>query len=157
MTAEPRSVTVRGSVLILVFLAFTLIFVAALVWTQLFAFYERETDVETLTISGQPVPVADYDGIDAATSPLKRRGCFRIDPAAVARLAPPPAPQATPLTAPFWFRCFDAGQLTDDLASGAATAYDIGRDQPEGFDLMLAVYPDGRGFLWRQINDRFAG
>ena len=100
------------------------------------------------------MPIAGYDGIDAATSPLKLRGCFRIDPAAVAALAP--APQATPLTPPFWFRCFDAGRLTADLASGAARAYDIATDQPEGFDLMLAVYPDGRGYAWRQRNGRHA-
>ena len=98
------------------------------------------------------MPVAGYDGIDAASSPLKLRGCFRIDPAAVA--APTPAPQATPLVAPFWFRCFDAGRLTADLAAGAASAYDIAPDPPPGFDLMLAIYPDGRGYLWRQLNGR---
>ena len=65
--------------------------------------------VGALTVAGAAVPVADYDGIDAASSPLKLRGCFRIDPAAVA--APRPgAATPTPLTAPFWFRCFDAGR-----------------------------------------------
>jgi hypothetical protein len=140
----------RGRTLIFGFLVFLLVFAAALVWFQLFAFYERQRGVGALQIDGQAVPVADYDGIDATASPLKLRGCFRIDPAAVVGLAP--ATDATPLTAPFWFRCFRAGQLTRDLASGAAIAYDIGRDQPPGFDLMLAVYPDGRGFFWRQLN-----
>ena len=63
-------------------------------------------------------------------------------------------PDATPLVAPFWFRCFDAGRLTADLATGAAAAYAVARDAPPGFDLMLAAYPDGRGYLWRQLGDR---
>jgi hypothetical protein len=145
-----------GRTLILGFLVFVALFAAALVWTQVFAYYQRQKEVGALTIAGEAVPVADYDGIDSASSPLKLRGCFRIDPATVERLAPP-APQATPLNPPFWFRCFDAARLTDDLASGAARAYDIGRDDPAGFDVMLAVYPDGRGYIWRQLNERFAG
>jgi len=145
-----------GRRLIVAFLAFLAVFVAGLVWTQFFAYYERQKGVGALEIAGEPVPVAGYDGIDAPTSPLKLRGCFRIDPATVARLAPDPDPQATPLNAPFWFRCFSARSLTRDLASGAATAYRIGHDTPVGFDLVLAVYPDGRGFLWRQLNARFA-
>ena len=111
------------------------------------------TVVAALPVAGAPIPIADYDGIDAASSPLKLRGCFRIDPVAVVRL--PVAPDATPLVAPFWFRCFDARALTRDLAAGAATAHLVSRDTPEGFDLMIAVYPDGRGYLWRQLNARF--
>ena len=135
--------------LVIGFLAFLALFAAALVWAQVFAFYHRETAAPEL---GR-LAVADYRGIDAASSPLKLRGCFRVDPAA--RPASTPAPDATPLVAPFWFRCFDAGRLTDDLAAGAATAYAVARDAPQGFDLMLAAYPDGRGYLWRQLNDRF--
>ena len=146
----------RGRTLILGFLAFVALFLAGLVWTQLFAYYERQTGINALSIIGEPVPVAGYDGIDSTSSPLKLRACLTIDPAAVARLAPPPAPQATPLNPPFWFRCFDAGRLTADLAAGTARAYDIGRDDPAGFGLMLAVYPDGRAFVWRQLTERYA-
>jgi hypothetical protein len=144
----------RGRTLVIGFLVFVAVFAAGLVWTQFFAYYQRQDGVAALTIAGATVPVADYTGIDSTSSPLKRRGCFSIDPAAVAGLAP--ATDATPLTAPFWFRCFSAGRLTGDLAAGAATAYHIGRNQPAGFDLMLAVYPDGRGYLWRQLNGDFA-
>ena len=139
----------KGRTLVIGFLAFLALFAAALVWAQVFAFYHRETSAPELG----PLRVSDYRGIDAASSPLKLRGCFRLDPAAAAGLAP--APDATPLVAPFWFRCFDAGQLTRDLATGAARGYAVARDAPEGFDLMLAAYPDGRGYLWRQLNDRF--
>lgn len=131
------------------FVACVAVFTIALIWFQEFAFYERQTGVGALTIAGEVVPVADYDGINSVSSPLKLRGCLRIDPAAVATLAP--TPEATPLNPPFWFRCYDARTLTRDLEAGRATAYTIGRESPTGFDLMLAVYPDGRGYLWRQL------
>ena len=139
-----------GRRLVLAFLAFLTVFAAALVYTQLFAYYQREQGLTALSIDGQPVPIVQYDGIVGTSSPLKLRGCFRIDPAATAHLDP--VTDATPLNAPFWFRCFSAGALTRDLASGAAKAYRIARDEPPGFDLMLAVYPDARGFVWRQLN-----
>jgi hypothetical protein len=141
---------VRGRTLILAFAGFLALFAAALVWFQVFAYYERARGVGVLTIDGVAVPVADYDGIDAATSPLKLRGCFRIDPGAVAGLAPDR--EATPLVAPFWFRCFDAGRLTADLAAGKAVAHRIAHDDPAGFDTLIAVYPDGEGYVWRQLN-----
>jgi hypothetical protein len=142
-----------GRRLVLGFLAFLAVFAAGLVWAQVFAYYERREGVGSLTIGGEVVPVEGYRGIDAASSPLKLRGCLRIDPGAVAGLVP--AADATPLTTPFWFRCFSAGALSRDLASGAATAYRIGHDAPPGFDLMLAVYPDGRGYLWRQLAGKY--
>ncbi len=141
----------NGRRLVTAFLVFLALFVVALIWFQFFAFYHRQRDLGALPVPGAPVPIADYDGIDAGSSPLKLRGCFRVDPAAVAAL--PPAPGATPLVAPFWFGCFDAGRLSRDLASGAAVAHLVAHDDPPGFDLMVAVYADGRGYLWRQLND----
>ena len=143
----------RGRTLVIGFLVFVAVFAAGLVWTQFFAYYQRQDGIAALTIAGATVPVADYTGIDSTSSPLKRRDCFSIDPAAVAGLVP--ATDATPLTAPFWFRCFSAGRLTRDLASGAAKAYRIAHDDPPGFDLMLAVYPDANGFIWRQLNAKY--
>ena len=140
-----------GRRLVIGLLLFAAVFGVALYWFQVFAFYERQSGTDTLP--GAPVAIADYDGIDSASSPLKLRGCFRVDPATVAAL--PVAAAPTPLVAPFWFRCFDAGALTRDLAAGAATARLVAHDLPEGFDLLVAVYPDGRGYLWRQLNDRF--
>jgi hypothetical protein len=143
----------RGRTLALWFLGFTMLFAAALVYFQLFAFYHRQPDVSALGFGGHDIPVSGYDGIDASTSPLKLRGCFGVDPQVVAAL--PVAPDATPLTAPFWFRCFDAGRLTEDLAAGRATAHLLARDEPDDFDVMIAAYPDGRGYLWRQLGEKY--
>ena len=40
--------------------------------------------------SRAPVPVADWQGIDATSSPLKLRGCFHVAPGAFAAAAPAP-------------------------------------------------------------------
>ncbi|CAN5645036.1 hypothetical protein BH23PSE1_BH23PSE1_15170 [soil metagenome] len=139
----------RGRTLMIGLLGFAAVFAAALTYFQFFAFYERTTSPSE--IAG--LPVAGWEGIDAATSPLKLRACFETEPGAAGALSP--APDAAPLTAPFWFGCFDARDLTRDLAAGQAAAYALVRDEPDGFDLMLAVYGDGRAYLWRQLNARF--
>jgi hypothetical protein len=143
----------KGKPLMIGLLAFAALFGAALWWFQVYAWYERASGVGGLPVAGAVVPVADYDGIDAASSPLKLRGCFRADPAAFA--AAPIAADATPLTAPFWFRCFDARAIAQDLAAGRATAHALESDRPPGFDLVVALYPDGRGYLWRQLGDQW--
>ncbi len=142
-----------GKRLMTAFLAVVAVFAAALVWFQFFAFYERSTGLTALEAGGQTIAVSDWEGIDAGTSPLKRRACFRADPAEFADFEV--APDAEPLVAPFWFGCFDARTIAGDLAAGRAVAHELERDVPEGFDLMAAVYPDGRVYLWRQLNERF--
>ncbi|MCL5776737.1 DUF6446 family protein [Limibaculum sp. FT325] len=134
--------------------AFAALFGAALFYAQNYAFYERAAGVGALKVGERVVPISDYDGIDATSSPLKLRGCFRVDPAMLADA--PLAERAQPLVAPFWFDCFDAEAIANDLAAGRAVAYRLESDRPEGFDLYVAVYADGRGYLWRQLNEKFA-
>ncbi len=114
------------------------------------AYYERITDVTEVVAYGDKFPVSNYDGIDADTSPLKMRACFNVDwdyfPTDEYKDV------ATPLNAPQFFKCFDAGQMTDDLQSGDATAILANENEPYGFDTFIVQYPDGRAFMWRQIN-----
>ncbi len=145
-----------GRIVIVALLAFTAVFAAALWWFQTRAYYERIAGLPSVMVQGQAIAVEDYDGIDAATSPLKMRACLRLDPGALADV--PVATDATPLTPPGWFDCFDVGRLTGDLAAGRATAYVAADETPEGavdyaIIRYLAVYPDGRAFMWRQMND----
>jgi hypothetical protein len=125
------------------------VFAAALWWFQTRAWYEEVTGVETITVDGRKVPVAGWRGIDAASSPIKLRACFRVDQEA---LADAPAAQApTPLTAPGWFDCFDAEALSEALAAGEARAVRAAAGEFEGTERLIAVYPDGRAFMWRQL------
>ncbi|MFV0299993.1 MAG: DUF6446 family protein [Paracoccus sp. (in: a-proteobacteria)] len=99
------------------------------------------------------LPIADFQGIDATSSPLRWRACFR--------LTEPPLPDsltpyegATPLNGPAWFDCYDAGRIAADLASGAAMAVLGAPEIRPDVDRVLAIYPDGRAFGWHQYNDK---
>lgn len=126
---------------------FSAVFGAALWWFQTRAYYERIEGLPVILIAGVEVPAEGYDGIDADTSPLKMRGCFRAGP-----FDAPEAAEAEPSVAPGWFGCFDAETLDADIKSGAARAFLAEFNQPYGFDRIVAAYPDGRAFQWRQIN-----
>jgi len=147
----------NGRPLMIGFVAFVAIFSVALWWFQTRAFY-TETDRQAVTVAGRTYPVTGWQGIDATSSPLKLRACFRLDPEAVARIADrlAPYPDATPLVAPGWFECFDAGALTRALEEGRATAWIAEAEEHEGADRVLAAYPDGRAYLWRQLTPEFA-
>ena len=113
------------------------------------------TEIRLTTREGglpEPVPVTGFSGIDAATSPLKFRGCFRValplDRLKETYLA---AEDATPLRPPRWFKCFDTRRLTEDLANGTAVAFLGERDVSEGVDRLVAVYADGRAYAWHQF------
>ena len=125
------------------------VFAAALWWFQTRAWYEEVTGVEAVIVDGREVPVTDWRGIDAASSPIKLRACFRLDPEALADA--PVAEAPTPLIAPDWFECFDAGALTEALEAGEARAVRAAADEFEATERVIAVYPDGRAFMWRQL------
>jgi hypothetical protein len=57
-----------------------------------------------------------------------------------------------PLVAPGWFDCFDAAAIGADLAAGRAAAVLGEANVTYGIDRVLALYPDGRGYAWHQIN-----
>jgi hypothetical protein len=63
-----------------------------------------------------------------------------------------PAPDAVPLNAPGWFDCFDAAEIGAALLRGDARAILSRENVPYGIDRVIALYPDGRGFAWTQIN-----
>ena len=125
---------------------------AALWWFQTRAWYEAAPARDAVLVAGASVAITGFQGLRSDVSPLKLRSCFQV-------AGPPDAPQApapTPLIAPDWFDCFDAAALQRDLDAGEAAAYLAATDEPKGFDRLIAVYPDGRAFEWRQVNKTFA-
>lgn len=143
-----------GRRLVTGFVVLVLCLGVALFYTQNYAFYDRADGRERILVQGVEVPVSDYLGIDATSSGLKRRGCFTTDPADFADMPVAAAPE--PLTPPFWFDCFVPEQIATDLAEGRATAYVAAIEELDGIDRLVAVYPDGRAFEWRQLNAKFA-
>ena len=133
---------------------FALVFGAALWWFQTRAFYAEVTGVEAIEVQGASLPVVKYRGIDADTSPLKLRACFRIRdgvaPDALAHFER--ATEATPLRAPDWFDCFDIEWMAARMAEGPLRPVLAAANEPWGFDRYVATMPDGRGWMWRQMN-----
>ncbi len=136
-----------GRTLMIALIGFSVIFGAVLWYYQTRGWYEPVESLTSITIDGRAVAVTDYQGIDASSSPLKLRGCFRMAPS-----AGPAAEKPDPLIAPGWFDCFDAETIATDIAAGTALPLLAEFNTPYGFDRIVAYYPDGRAYQWRQIN-----
>lgn len=93
--------------------------------------------------------IADFAGIDSDSSPLRYRACFTVVGALPEFVA---YDGAGPLTAPGWFSCFDATRIGGDLAVERARAVLVDANFRYGFDRVMALYPDGRAYVWPQIN-----
>ena len=108
-----------GRLLMIGLIGFCVIFGASLWYFQTRGWYEPVESLSSITIDGQVVEVEGYQGLDAASSPLKLRGCFTM-PASFVSAAAPVAERPDPLIAPGWFDCFDAKTISDDIAAGTA-------------------------------------
>ncbi len=134
-------------------------------WLQEYAYYTPVTfkpgaEIELTPITSptpEPIPVKDVQGIDATSSPLRFRACFTSE-ISLATLTDSYKVYTgpTPLNAPTWFSCFDAGKITEALASGEAVAF-LGQTnilpntENVEIDRVIAVFPDGRAYAWNQL------
>jgi hypothetical protein len=119
-------------------------------YSQTYAYYARIDGLTEVNAYGGALAVTQYRGIDADTSPLKLRACFKVDWDYV--LTDTYQREAEPLVAPRWFDCFDAVTIAQDIAAGDAVALLAEQNHPFGFSRFIAQYPDGRAFMWRQLN-----
>ena len=137
--------------------AFGAIFGIGMWYSQVYAYYEEVTGIDTVSVGGESFAIADYSGIEARTSPLKMRGCFTFEDPKAAIEAGEVASDAVPLKPPYWFDCFDTVQILADIEAGTATPIMAGLDEGDGADLYMAIYPDGRAYRWRQPNAKYKG
>lgn len=142
-----RNLLIGGGVLLA-------IFTAGLWYTQFHAYYHELPPEDT--VMGK-YPVVEWAGIDASSSPLKKRVCLRVSPEVTQQITDDEYELngGEPLVAPGWFECFDARQIARDLESRQARLYMIGPSGSEGVDEFMALYADGRGYIWPQLQDRF--
>ena len=133
----------------------------SLYYLQVYAYYDEVTEEQaggvTLVANaiGKPVKIVynDFQAIDSDSSPLRFRACFSVKNSIGMltenfRVYDNPVPNM----APGWFDCFDAKALGAALEEGTAVAF-LGEENVRyGFDRVVAVMPDGRGFAWHQIN-----
>jgi hypothetical protein len=132
----------------------------AMYWLQVYAFYEPVTftpgaEILLTPIIGdapEAIVVADVQGIDADSSPLRFRACFTT-PLTLATLTETYKvyDTAVPTIAPGWFDCFDAGKISDALESGEALAFLSQAAIAPQIDRVVAVFPDGRAYAWHQL------
>ncbi|WP_116131626.1 DUF6446 family protein [Tropicimonas sp. IMCC34043] len=140
-----------------------LLFGVAVYYFQEFYYYRRvepaadEIALTALAGGVAPIPAAGVQAIDASSSPIRYRACFTTQLAlADLEASYRPYPAAEPLNAPFWFECFDAKMVGAALESGQARAFLGTADIHRGVDRVVAVLPDGRGFVWHQVNGEIA-
>ena len=144
----------KGKHLLIGGAVFLAVFIPALWYTQFYAFYYDLPETSEITVADRTVPVRDFRGIDADTSPIKLRACMALDPAALDGL--PQADKPDPLVAPGWFECFDAGEIVKGLEAGTAKAYLAASGEFHGAERMIAVIDDGHAYMWRQLSPEFA-
>ena len=137
----------------------------AIYYLQEYAFYQPVAftpgaEIELTALSGQPepIPVADLQGIDATSSPLRFRACFTttVDQPTLTegfRVYD----NATPLNGPSWFDCFDAQKIGAALETGEAIAFLGQADIAPQIDRVVAVFADGRAYAWHQVNPDAVG
>jgi len=62
------------------------------------------------------------------------------------------AENAVPLNAPSWFECFNAQDIGAAIEDGNAIPFMSEENISYGVDRIVAILPDGRGFVWHQLN-----
>lgn len=146
-----------GRVFVTFTLASALLAGGALYYLQVYGYYETlppemaaQQVVTRADGTTSPLPVTAAEAIDASSSPIRYRACLTAAPPDPATLTPYPDP--VPLTAPSWFSCFDAQAIGTALESGTAQAFLAQADTPWGIDRVIAFTPDGRAYVWPQIN-----
>ncbi|PRY25031.1 hypothetical protein CLV78_102208 [Aliiruegeria haliotis] len=132
----------------------------AIYYLQVYHYYE-EVDasgeqVMLTLLYGAPEPILaeGIEAIDATSSPIRYRACFTT-PMSQAMLTETyePYPQAEPLNAPHWFDCFDSQEIGLALEQGEALAFLGERNFAHGVDRVVAIFGDGRGYVWHQVNE----
>ena len=155
--------TVKGKHLMGGMLVFAVLFGVAMWYAQNYAWYQvTRTDDYPIALTplagGEPVqvPAGDFTILDASTSPLKFRACFRIgESLGMLTETFRTYEGAEPLTPPAWFDCFDPARIEADLKAGRAVAFLGQRNFSDGVDRVIAVYPDGRAYAWNHLNEKY--
>ncbi|MEM0991173.1 MAG: DUF6446 family protein [Pseudomonadota bacterium] len=133
------------------------VFTGVLWYTQFYAYYGAYPQPEDGLLLDQ-YPIASWEGIDGSSSPLKVRVCASVSAETATQILVELEAQepGDPLVPPPWFECFDAKQISRDLTDGMAKFFLLGPSDFDGVDDVMAVYADGRIYLWRQLDERFA-
>ena len=128
-------------------------------YTQTYAYHVTAPEQEGITLTTLEaetavLEVTDFTAIQSESSPLGFRACFKLPEPPLGFTEIYDRPDGTGATiAPGWFDCFDARQIGEDLLSRDAIALMGTKNIAYGIDRIIALYPDGTGFAWHQLNN----
>ena len=134
---------------------------AGMYYLQVYGFYTEVQaagvdDVQLTTLeSGVPegIPYENFEAIDAESSPLRYRACFTtVLSQALLTETYVFYDNPVPTVAPGWFDCFDAEAVGASLEDETAIAFLGTANVIYGFDRVVAITEDGRGYVWHQLN-----
>ncbi|SLN22006.1 DUF6446 family protein [Pseudooctadecabacter jejudonensis] len=129
-------------------------------WAELSSLEVGEVQLQTLEGGELEAIIAEnVKGLDTVqdgvrlSGDLSFRACFTT-PQSLAMLTETYviADNAEPLTTVGWFDCYDAREVGQAIETGEAVAFRGMENISYGVDRMAAVFPDGRGFVWHQLN-----
>lgn len=132
-----------------------------LYYLQVYAYYSEVPEgrleaVRLTPLTGaapEEIPWDKLEAISGDNKPIRFRACFETTfSQAVAAETYAVYGAAEPLHGPDWFDCFDARRLGQDLATGHAIAFLGEANISYGVDRIVALYGDGRGYIWHQLN-----
>ena len=142
-----------GKITVILLIVITLIFGIVFFYFQTYAYYSKVDVKEQIIVNKIQIKVEDYIGIRSDVSKLKLRGCFNIDPSAFEFFVT--SIEASPLSAPFWFECFDYKEIQSDIDNGTLKAYLAEENEYPGIDRYVAISKNGIGYEWRQLNEKY--
>jgi len=143
----------NGKVTVIIILGGSFCFGILFFYFQTFAYYREVSGLQKIIVDSKRIEVWNYQGIRASTSALKMRSCFNTEVKTFHNLTLAKNPQ--PLTAPFWFSCFNSKDLQNAIDDGTAKAYIAVENEVKGIDRLVVIYPDGKGYEWRQLNKKY--
>lgn len=151
-----------GKIIAVTIVAVSVLAGAAMYYLQVYGFYYEVAPTpgrDVMLVSnetGQPEPIAygGFQAIDADSSPIRYRACFTT-PLDLDTLLQSywPSDKTEPLNPPGWFDCFDATALGEGLKQGRIRAFVGAKNIAYGVDRIVAIAPDGRGWIWHELND----
>lgn len=130
-------------------------------WAELDAAQVGEIQLQSVATGNlEPILAENVKGLDTVqdgvrlSGAISFRACFTT-PQSLAMLTETYviADNAEPLTTVGWFDCYDAREVGRALETGEAVAFRGAENISYGVDRMAAVFPDGRGFVWHQLNN----
>ncbi|MEL6958106.1 MAG: DUF6446 family protein [Pseudomonadota bacterium] len=130
-------------------------------WAELTSAEVGEIQLQTLeTGELQAITAENVKGLDTVTDgvrlsgDLSFRACFDTPvPLSVFQETYVVMDDPVPLTSPGWFDCYDARGVGKALEDGLARAFRGKENIAYGVDRVVAIYPNGLGFVWHQLNE----